>query len=99
MITLFAVNLLLIWGLHYAFDIGNIFGFVKDVYYRKFMVDESKIATWIEKPLFGCKMCMSSVWSVPVYTWGVVNWDWAWWYWPVWVLCLTGASYVLSGRN
>ena len=97
MITLFIVNLLVIWGLNFAFEVGNIFGFVKGWYHKNFMMlEQNTFAEFLEKPLFGCVMCMSSVWSIPFYTWAYINWDWSLWYWPIWVLCLTGASAILN---
>ena len=94
MITLFFINLLIIWGLHFSFQAGNVFAWFPEWYLK--LTIKLSFLSWFEKPLYGCRMCMSSIWSIPVYAWAVYEWDWSLWYWPVWVLCLTGASYILS---
>jgi len=81
MIEVFFGNLLFIWGLHKLLTAEwSILSVVGDII-------SERIPENLAKPLFTCPMCMSSVWSVGFLFTGL-----QWYYWPIYSLCLLGAS-------
>jgi len=89
------INLLVIWGLQYSFEPNEIFGGIAGAG-RRFLTPKG--LAWMNKPLFDCVMCMSSFWSIPFYIHAVLFHDYDWYYWPVYVLSLAGASFIIKSK-
>jgi len=79
LLTLLA-NSLFIWGVYYAFLPGMIFGNIGDWM-------EYNLPDWVNKPVFTCTLCMSSVWG-----WGYWTLGYEWYYYPMYVVILCGLN-------
>lgn len=90
---LFIINFLVIWGLRHCFEENNILGFIRHTTVNILVRWPKSLI--LGEPLFDCVYCMSSVWSIPFYIYGFVNYDFSLYYWPVWMLCLVGVSRVV----
>lgn len=79
----FVLNIFIIYGFLNTYKKGNIFDFMPTII---------KWPVWMMKPLFFCPPCMASVYGIimfpvikaPLY------------YYPIWVLSLSGAIVVLN---
>ena len=97
MILLFIINILVIWGLRHCFEPNEILGFVRS-YTIQILIKWPK-SMILCKPLFDCVYCMSSIWSVPFYIYGIINYNFSLYYWPVWAVCLVGISGMIIGQT
>ena len=85
-VVLFLSNVLFVWGLHFAsFEVlAPITGRIG------YFLNMNKLS-WLEKPLYMCRPCMSSVWG-----WCFWLTPYPWYFYPLWVICLAGASVIIK---
>lgn len=76
-----------IWGLNYCFKEGEILGVIGE-WMRKHVNDN------INKPLFDCPYCMSSVWGTTFYLLFLQPYGWL--LWPIFCVCLCGLTAILD---
>ncbi len=76
-----------IWGLEYCFNDGEIFGKPGN-WMRKHWPE------WINKPLFQCKYCMSSVWGTTIFV--AFLWGWSWPLWILFCFCCCGLTAIFD---
>lgn len=87
---IFIANILIIQGLNFLFKRGQLLGFIPDLYDR--YLGTNQFFVKLGKPLFYCTPCMSSLWGVV----GFFVTNFAWYYYPVWAICLCGANVIIS---
>ncbi len=96
-IFLFIANVLFILGLYNAFRDGQIFGrvhaWLKVAGVNVIDGDAIERRLMILKPLIGCFVCMPSVWGTLAF---LVFTDFEWYYFPIYVLCLSGFMYIIK---
>lgn len=84
--SMFAVGW--IWGVHYTFQDGEIFGKIGNWL-------ESKLPLWALKPTIGCPVCMASVHGTIIFLLflaGIVPL----WYWLVFVFMVCGFNAIIK---
>lgn len=81
------ITVTFIWGLEYTFNDGEIFG--KPGNWMR-----ANFPEWVNKPLFDCKYCMSSVWGTLGFVF--LLWGWPWYFWIVFCFCLCGLTSILD---
>ena len=87
---LFIINLLLIWGINFA--AYNVFKSITGWYEVLIIKRNLSAIAWTCKPLYACKPCMSSLWGICGFYF--TSYDWYWY--PLWVVCLAGASAMIK---
>lgn len=95
MILLFITNAFVILGIYNAFSPGNIFGFVREKILSMNDSTPEKLerAIWIMKPIFGCFVCMPSIWGTIGYL-GFAETEWH--LFPIYVFALSGFMYLIK---
>lgn len=96
MITLFGVlllNALMILGLHYTLQYDEVDGevFNEQILWRIKYYAVKYLGDYWSKPFGGCLICMSALWSVPVYFY---FFDSLYLY-PIYILALAGLNRLL----
>lgn len=87
---IFISNALFILGVYNAFSPGQIFGWV-----RKLVLSGKNVELAIEitKPIYGCFVCMPSVWGTIGY---LCFAPYPWYYFPVYVFALSGFMFLIK---
>lgn len=88
---IFIVNALVILGIYNAFSPGQAFGFI-----RKFILHNAgnaEIAIEITKPIYGCFVCMPSLWGTAAY---LLYSPYPWYYFPIYVFALSGFMFLIK---
>lgn len=81
------VTLAFNWGLSYCFHSDEVFGLAGD-WMRKHWPE------WVNKPLFDCPYCMSSIYGSLSFV--VFLWGYPWFLWVIFCFCLTGLSALIK---
>lgn len=83
-------NVLFIWGLNFA--AYHLLAPITSSY-TMFLTKYNGRYDWTLKPLFTCRPCMSTLWGV-----GFWITPYQWYLYPIWVICLAGASHILNNK-
>ena len=83
-IELLFLTSLWMWGFQGFFDLSGLAD----------SVDETKMPTWIKKPLFACPPCMSSFHGTISFLMFHNNLHLL--LWPIFVFCLCGLNYIIK---
>jgi hypothetical protein len=80
------INNLCLWAVYASFKPGMIFGDLGEKI-------EERVGEYWYKPLFGCPVCMPTVWAIPVY---FILLPAEWYYFIFYHLTMVGFNYIVS---
>jgi hypothetical protein len=108
MIELIIINSLIIWGVYASIQEGFIFERFgnwmrgnKTVSYagQNDYIKRDNLPSWIKKPLGTCPVCMSSVYSTPVFWFshliGLINYDYIIIVYILYIFAIAGLNYLI----
>lgn len=78
-----------IWGFHYTFKDGEIFG-------RPGNWMRVRLPEWFLKPTIDCQYCMSSVHGTIIFL--VFLNSYPWWTWPLFCFCCCGTTAIFDNK-